>query len=260
MKANIEEAAKRLREATESGQLCAPVRDLLPEGDLAAAYAVQARNHEHWIHAGRRHIGYKVALSARGAQQAMGIKEPAYGMLYHDMLLGDGDEVAPGRVPQPRLEGEIAIVLERDLTMEKPTLVDAMRAVAFVVPAIEVVGCRIAKLDTKAVDLIADNAGGGAFVLGSVARRLDGIDLRRMNMSMTKNGEQVASGSGVNVAGSPLNALAWLAAKLVADDLPLKAGDVVMTGTFFAMLPAAPGDQVEVAAEGLGKCTVGFAR
>ena len=58
---------------------------------------------------------------------------------------------------------------------------------------------------------------------------------------------------------SPEESRAWLAQKLVHDGFPLMAGDVVMTGTFFAMQPAAPGDQVEVIAEGLGRCAVSFA-
>src|SRR3546814_8641091 len=119
-------------------------------------------------------------------------------MLYADMLRGDGDEVAANRVMQPRLEGEVALVLGRDLDMEEPTLVDALRAVDCCLPAIEVVGCRIANLDTKLVDLVADNAGGGLFVLGSPARKPDGIDLRRMTMSLVKNGETVAQCSGTN--------------------------------------------------------------
>ena len=253
------DAAARLRQAEESATPCAHLRDLFEAEDIHAAYAVQAANRDHWIKAGRRPIGRKVALSAKGSQAMFKTPEPAWGMLYADMLLGDGDEVAQGRVLQPRLEGEVALVLSRDLDMEQPTLVDVLRAVDCCLPAIEIVGCRIANLDTKLVDLVADNAGGGLFVLGSPPRKPDGLDLRRMTMTMVKNGETVAQGSGANVAGSPLNALAWLATRLVQDGMPLMAGDVVMTGTFFGMQPAAPGDQIEVIAEGLGRCAVSFA-
>lgn len=256
---DIEAAAIRLRVAEETGKACAPVRELFPSGDLNAAYAIQAFNREHWVKTGRRVVGRKVALSARAAQKAMGLSEPAWGTLYADMLLGDGDEIPAGRIMQPRLEGEVAIVLERDLRMDRPTLADVLRAVGYVVPAIEVVGCRISNLDTKPFDLLADNAGGGAFVLGSPARRLDGLDLRRLNMTMSVNGAQVAQGKGDMVYGNPLHALAWLAAKLGAEEMPLEAGDVIMTGTFFAMLPAKPGDHVEIVAEGLGRCEVSFA-
>lgn len=255
----IQTAAQRLREATETGKACAPIRDLFPEMDLASAYAVQAVNRDHWLKSGRRAVGRKIALSAKTAQKSLGLKEPAFGMLYADMLLGDGDEVALGRVLQPRVEGEVAIVLERDLVMEQPTLADIYRAVGYCVAAIEVVGSRIANLDAKTVDLIADNANGGAFVLGNPVRKLDGLDLRRMAMSMTKGGQTIAEGTGALVYGNPLHALTWLAGRMVADEMPLKAGDVIMTGTYFPMQPASPGDQFEVIAEGLGRCSIGFA-
>lgn len=258
-KQDIETAAARLLAAYDSGTPCAPIRDIIPEGDLAAAYAAQAINRDHWLKAGRRAVGYKIALSARAAQKALNLKEPAYGVLYADMLMGDGDEVAGGRVMQPRVEGEVAIVLDRDLNIEQPTLADVIRAVGYCLPAIEVVGSRIANADAKPVDLIADNANGGAFVLGSGARRLDGLDLRRMTMGMSKNGAEIISGTGENVYGSPLHALAWLAGRLVQDEMPLKAGDVIMTGTYFAMQAAAPGDRFEIFAEGLGRCAVSFA-
>lgn len=254
----IEDAAERLRQAFETGIACPPVRDLLA-GDMQAAYAVQALNRDHWLKNGRRCVGYKIALSNRAAQKAMGLTEPAYGILYADMLMGDGDEVAPGRVMQPRIEGEVAIILDRDLNLEQPTLADVIRAVGYCLPAIEVVGGRIANLDAKPVDLVADNANGGAFVLGAPARKLDGLDLRRMVMSMTKNGSPAANGTGEAVYGSPLHALAWLAGKLVQDEMPLKAGDVIMTGTYFAMQAASAGDRFEIEAEGLGRCAVSFA-
>ncbi len=254
----ITEAADRLRQAYETGVACTPVRELL-SGDMKAAYAVQALNRDYWLKAGRRAVGYKIALSNRAAQKAMNLSEPAYGILYADMLMGDGDEVATGRVMQPRVEGEVAIVLDRDLDMEQPTLADVIRAVGYCLPAIEVVGGRIANLDSKPVDLVADNASGGAFVLGAPARRLDGLDLRRMSMSLTKNGSPAGTGTGEAVYGSPLHALAWLAGKLVQDEMPLQAGDVIMTGTYFAMQAAAPGDQFEVIADGLGRCAVSFA-
>lgn len=254
----LAEAADRLRQAYESGVACAPVRELLA-GDMQAAYAVQALNRDYWLKNDRRAVGYKIALSNRAAQKAMGLTEPAYGILYADMLMGDGDEAAAGRVMQPRVEGEIAILLDRDLDMDQPTLADVIRAVGYCIPAIEVVGGRIANLDSKPVDLVADNASGGAFVLGAPARRLDGLDLRRMSMSMTKNGSPAATGTGEAVYGSPLHALAWLAGKLVQHEMPLHAGDVIMTGTYFAMQAASPGDRFEIEAEGLGRCAVSFA-
>lgn len=256
----VEQAALRLREAEAGRQTCEPVRDLLgSDSDLRVAYAVQRANREHFIQNGRRLIGRKVGTSSPAALKMFGITAPTYGMLYHDMVLNDGDSIPAGRLIQPRLEAEVAVVLDHDLTMPNPTLVDAIRAVGYVVPAIEVVDSRIKSNDFKIVDLVADNVSGAYFVLGATARKLDGLDLRRANAVMRRGSDVIGQGPGAAVWGNPINALAWLAAKQVRAGLPLRAGDVVMTGTFCPMQPANPGDAISVEIEGLGRCDVNFA-
>lgn len=255
----IEKAAHQLRVAEAARQTSAPVRDILgSDSDQALAYAVQAANRSHWLGQGRRLIGRKVATSSAAAMKAFGISAPSYGMLYHDMVLNDGATIPVGRLCQPRLECEVAVVLEHDLDMPQPTLVDAWRAVGYLLPAIEVVDSRFTNNDAKIVDLIADNAHGAFFVLGATARKPTGIDLRRATGVLYRNGQEAARGTGMSVWGGPINALAWLAAKQAEIGLPLKAGDVVMTGTYCPMVPASPGDEIRVEIEGLGVCEVAF--
>ena len=90
---------------------------------------------------------------------------------------------------QPKVEAEVAFVLERDLTHEQVTLPDLISAVAYALPAIEIVGSRIAKWDIKLLDTVADNASAGLFVLGAEPRKLDGLDLRLCGMVMELKGE-----------------------------------------------------------------------
>ncbi|MBP6819230.1 fumarylacetoacetate hydrolase family protein [Ferrovibrio sp. MS7] len=256
----IAQAAERLRQAESSVTACEPVRGLLgTETDLRTAYAVQRANREHFISQGRRLIGRKIGTSSPAALKMFGISAPTYAMLYHDMVLNDGDTIPAGRLIQPRLEAEVAVVLERDLDMPNPTLVDTLRAVGYVVPAIEVVDSRIINTATNIVDLVADNVSGAFFVLGSVARKLDGLDLRRASGLLYRGDEVIGQGTGAAVWGNPINALAWLAAKQVKAELPLRAGDVVMTGTYCPMQPAKPGDAIAIEIQGLGRCEVNFA-
>ena len=123
---------------------------------------------------------------------------------------------------QPRVEAEVALVLERDLTLEQPTVADVIMATAYAVPSIEVVGSRIANWDIKIQDTIADNASGALFVLGGPPRRLEGLDLRLCGMVMERRGEQISIGAGAACLGNPLNAAAWLARKMVEVGMPLQ--------------------------------------
>ncbi|MCU0868618.1 MAG: 2-keto-4-pentenoate hydratase [Burkholderiales bacterium] len=252
-------AAARIREAYATGQPVAPVRDLLPPGDIAAAYAVQQINTEHWLAAGRRCVGRKIGLTSKVVQKQLGVDSPDFGMLFADMARGDGDEIAADAVLQPKAEAEIALVLERDLADPGTTLADVVRATAYVLPAIEIVGSRIARWDIRLVDTVADNASSGLFVLGGTPMRLDGLDLRLCGMVMERRGEPVSLGAGAACLGHPLNAAAWLARTMVDVGAPLRAGDVVMTGALGPMVAIAPGDVVDVRIDGIGSVRCAFA-
>jgi 2-keto-4-pentenoate hydratase len=153
---------------------------------------------------------------------------------------------------QPRVEAEVALVLENDLARSQLTLVDLLDATAYALPAIEVVGSRIEKWDIKIVDTIADNASSGQFVLGTTPVRIEDVDLRLCGMVMECKGDQVSVGAGVACLGNPLTAALWLARKMVDVGMPLKAGDVVMTGALGPMAPVKPGDVLEARISGLG--------
>ncbi len=255
----IEALAERLRRAEETGKPCGPIRDHLPEGDVEAAYAVQRANTEFWTKQDRRLVGRKIGLTAKAVQRQLGVDQPDFGMLLADRTVGDGEEIDPGLVMQPRVEAEIALIIERDLTAERPTVADVIRATAFAIPAIEVVSSRIADWDIRIVDTIADNASFGLYVLGGPPRSLDGLDLRLCGMVMERRGEPISLGVGAACLGNPLNAAAWLARKMVEVGMPLQAGDVIMTGALGPMAPVAAGDVIEARISGLGSVRAVFA-
>jgi 2-keto-4-pentenoate hydratase len=255
----VAQAARCLRDAETTGIPCAPVRELLPGGDIDTAYAVQRLNSEQALASGRRLSGRKIGLTAKAVQKQLGVDQPDYGALFADMERGDGDEIAVGAVLQPRAEAEIALILERDLAHEQPTLADMIRAIAFAVPAIEIVGSRIADWDIHIVDTIADNASSGLYVLGGPARRIEGLDLRACRMIMVRNGQHVSSGDGAACLGNPLHAALWLARRMVRLGTPLRAGDTIMTGALGPMVAAQPGNVIEAVISGVGSVRTAFA-
>jgi len=256
----IAEAARLLRQAAADRRPCSPVRDVLGAGDIAAAYAVQEANTKIRLAEGNRIVGRKVGLTAKAAQQAFNIDQPDSGMLFADMEIPDRDEVPAGLLLQPRVEGEIAFVLHRDLTHERPSVAGIIQAIDFVLPAIEVVDSRIQNWDIQAVDTVADNASSGLYVLGATPRSLRGLDLQLCGMTLEKNGEAVAFGTGLACLGHPLQAVRWLAAAMVRAGRPLAAGDVVLSGALGPSVPVSGGNNVEVRISGVGGAAVSFAR
>ena len=257
---NIQTVADRLQEAQRTGVPCAPIRDVLVEGDLASAYAAQEINTTRALDQDRVLAGRKIGLTSRAVQKQLGVDQPDYGMLFTDMAVPDGWEIARSRLIQPKAEAEVAFVLGRDLDREHITAADVIRAVEYALPAIEVVDSRIADWKIGILDTIADNASSGLYVLGNEPKKLDGLDLRLCGMVMEIRGEPVSTGSGAACLGHPINAVWWLAQVMARNGRPLKAGDTVLSGALGPMVPVRWGDVVETRINGLGSVRAAFAK
>lgn len=256
----IAQAADLLWAASQSGTPCDPVRTLLADGDLDAAYAVQEINTKRSLDAGRRLVGRKIGLTSKAVQAQLGVGQPDYGMLFADMAVAEGEDIALSAVLQPKVEAEIAFILGDDLDDEHLTPADVMNAIDYAVAAIEVVGSRVAKWDIRILDTIADNASSGLYVLGSEPRTLGEFDPRLCGMVMEKKGEPVSVGAGAACLGNPLTAALWLAKTMVRVGRPLRAGDTILSGALGPMAPAAPGDVFEARINGLGSVRASFGR
>jgi 2-keto-4-pentenoate hydratase len=254
----IDAAAARIREAETTGRTCEPIRDLIDMADEAAAYGVQNQNTERKLASGRRLVGRKIGLTAKAVQQQLGVDQPDFGMLFDDMDRSQSRVIPFRSVLQPKIEAEVAFILGRSVTQPVQVPADIKGCIESVAPAFEIVGSRIANWNIKFVDTVADNASSGLFVLGEARKRLDQVDLIGCSMRMTKAGETVSSGSGAACMGNPVNALIWLANKMIEVGRPLRAGDVVLSGALGPMVAVSPGDRFTAEIEGLGTVAAEF--
>jgi len=240
---------------------CAPIDPIAAElgaKEVAAAYAVQAEITRRGLANGRRLVGRKIGLTSKAVQQQLGVDQPDYGALFADMEIAIGGEIQIATLIQPRIEAEIAIVLDRDLQEPDVTMGELMRAVAYAVPALEIVDSRIKDWKITILDTVADNGSSARFVLGAAPRRLTDIDLEACGMMMTRNGAIVSVGSGAACLGHPLKAALWLARAMAGRGEPLCAGRVVLTGALGPVSPAAPGEFYEARISGFAPVNVRF--
>jgi len=252
----VTEVADALWESERLGVAIPPVRDALGTStDVDVAYAIQQINTDRKVAAGRRISGRKIGVTSKSVQEQIGVDQPDFGTLFADTEYGDGIEVPASRLIQPRAEAEVALVLGRDLDNAPHGFAEIVRAVEFALPSIEVVDSRIADWHISIVDTVADNASCGLYVVGSRPVRLHDFDIRGITMSMTINGAELSTGNGAACLGNPLHAARWLADVLCARGIPLRAGDVLMTGALGPMKPIVVGDEVVARFGDLGTVT-----
>jgi len=250
--------ADALRQAATTGKPVPPLTDDDPDLSVADAYAIQLANIERAVAEGRAVIGHKVGLTSKAMQEMLGVGEPDFGVLTDDMLVRDGGTVDVGSLLQPRIEAEIALVLGRDLRGPDCTEADALAAVEYAVPALEIIDSRIADWRIRLADTVADNGSSARFVLGATRTPIQGIDLRLVGMLISQNGNMVDSGIGAAALGHPARCVAWLANKLAEFGTGLESGHVIMPGALHRAVDAAPGDEFVAEFSQLGSVRVTF--
>ena len=256
--ADRDRAAELLRQAEETATPISPLVQSFPGIDVVDAYEVQLRGIRRRLAAGAGVYGHKVGLSSKAMQEMMGVDEPDYGHLLHDMVLSEDVPVDTSRYLLPRVEVEVGFLLGADLPGEGCTVEDVLRATEAVVPSIELIDSRIADWRIGLEDTIADNASSAGVVLGRERRKPDELDLTAIDAVLWKNGEQVAAGRSDAVLGNPAIAVAWLAQKVASFGVRLQAGHVVLPGSCTRAYDVAAGDRVTADFTGLGSVSLTF--
>lgn len=236
--------ADELAEADRTHGVIPRITARYPEATVEDSYAIQRVWRDRMIADGRTLVGRKIGLTSKAMQQATGITEPDYGVMFDDTVYPTGAEIPTAHFSNVRIEVELAFVLKSPLEGPDCTLADALAAIDYAVPALEVLNSHIELEGRTIVDTISDNAAYGAMVLGDVHRRPDEIDLRWVPGVLSRNGEIEETGVAMGVLGHPATGVAWLANTFARHGARLEAGEIILAGSFTRPMWVSAGDEV----------------
>ena len=261
----IEQLAQQLSQARKTRTPLRQFSRQHPEMTIEDGYAIQRAWVRLELAAGRTVKGRKIGLTSRAMQLSSQITEPDYAPLMDDMFFESGGDIPVERFIAPRVEVELAFILGKPLKGPGVTIFDVLAATDYVVPAIEIIDARIEQFDRetramrKVFDTISDFAANAGIVLGGRPVRPMDVDLRWVGAMLHKNGVIEETGLAAGVLGHPATGVAWLANKIAPHDESLRAGDVVLAGSFTRPTPAVQGDSFHADYGPLGSVSFRFA-
>ncbi|TDD80455.1 4-oxalocrotonate decarboxylase [Actinomadura darangshiensis] len=222
----VAELLRRERDREDGGK----VTERWPDLDLGTAYRIQDAVLDRKVRDGETVVGVKLGLTSRAKQRRMGVDVPLTGWLTDAMTMAPGELAPVGRLIHPRAEPEIAFIMGERLSGPGVTAERAMRAVASVHAAFEVIDSRFRDFDFTLPDVVADNASSSRFVISARAVPPDGLDLAAEECRLDVDGRTVDTATGAAVLGHPANALALAANELAGRGKAIEPGWIVLTG------------------------------
>ncbi|MEW6689217.1 MAG: fumarylacetoacetate hydrolase family protein [Pseudomonadota bacterium] len=251
------DAAEWLFKAHAARDTFAPLPPGLAPRGVADAYDIQAA----YVGMRARKLGsvagYKIALTTQAMRTMVGLDDSIAGDMLEKTILRGPARVRAADYVHLLVEFEIAFEIAEDLpAIGAPYTRDKVaKAVGAAMPALELADDRNADYTLLPKDplmLIADNAWNEGAVLGAPVRDWQKIDLAALKGVARINGKVVGEGSGRDVMGHPLEALAWVANNLASRGLGLWRSDVVITGSLVTTKAPKTGDVVRFEAGALG--------
>lgn len=242
--------AREMHRIQDEGGQVAPFTSRFADFDAAAAYAgarqlCGLRRAQGWAPVGR-----KIGFTNANLWPTYGVRAPIWGWMYDRtvrLLDGVSARCSLAGLVQPRIEPEIVFRL-RSVPAPEAGPAAWLAALEWVAHGFEIVQSHYPGWKFGAADTILDGGLHGRLLVGprqpvagagpALARALASFTLE-----LSCDGTPVETGGGAQVLGSPLAALAHLAAVLAAQDgaEPLQPGEIITTGTVTGAYPVAPG-------------------
>lgn len=133
-------------------------------------------------------------------------------------------------------------------------------------PSLEILDTRILRVDPATgqgrtiVDTVSDNAANAGIVLGAARHPLGAQDLRWVGAIVKRDGVVKETGLGAGVLDDPVTGIVWLVRRSAHYGQGLRAGDIVLSGSFIRPVECPAGSMNKADFGAFGQVTVRFAQ
>jgi len=255
----IETIAAELLSLLGTNRQVAPFSSYLDDFDLAEAYKVVARLRELRIARGEKPIGRKIGFTNRSVWKGYSISGPIWNYMFDTTVadLQPDASFAVAQFPELRIEPEIVLHLAKAprAGMKEEELLGCIDLVAH---GFEMVHSIFPRWEFAAADAAAAYGVHSGLLLGPwhsvIQNRGDwALTLPSFRIELSGSNGATREGGGVNVLGSPLTALRFLVEEIARfpGNEPLRAGEIITTGTLTEAMPAIAGERWRTALNGI---------
>jgi 2-keto-4-pentenoate hydratase len=240
---HIQSLAREIKTAQDSKQLLTLLSARMPQLDMTGAYEIAQQVHSLRLAQGQQPVGRKIGFTNPDMWERYGVRQPVWGYMYHHtvkLLDSSTTSFSLAHLMNPKIEPEIVLHFHA----APPVGADAgrvLQCIDWIAMGFEIVHCHYADWKFQASDAVADAAFHGALLVGvrqPVAALGDDVlaALQQFSLTLSCDGQAIETGRGSNVLGNPLAAMAHLVAVLAQQSgyAPVRAGDMVTTGTLTA--------------------------
>jgi len=226
------------------------------ELSLKEAYQLQIETVRLRKARGEKVAGYKIGCVSETIRRQLGVEHPVFGHVFEGEFRQSGVELPEGEFDQLGIEGEFAVTLARDVSAPDDLREDPRRFAGEVFPVIELHNFAFRRADPSAVELIANNAVHAGNVVSK--SRSAAKEIAELEISVAINGEELG-----RATVDPFATMHELAQRLWAFDIPLHAGDILLTGSPLPLYRVAARDEIRVSCPAIAEvtaCVAGSAR
>ena len=223
---------------------------------IAEGYELQTAVAELRCRRGERIIGYKVGCTSPKIRAQLGIDHCVTGRLYDSEKHSSGDVHSRANYANLAIEGELAVELLHEPTVDDFSGDEVPACVARVFPVIELHHHVLRGEQPSAGELISHNAIHAGFVAGSGIRREEAAG--EPSLEIFADDQLLDKCEGPTLIETILSSLKWLMETVQDRGDRLSAGQIILTGSIPSLIPIGENCRIRVDAAPFGSVETTF--